>query len=339
MGYRADREKVEKKIKAIKRISLGILLLCIVGLCIFSAFVPPTTWKYHVAKPRVGKRKTGEARIHFLDVGQGDRSLLELPDGKVMLIDGGDMQPRTERTVLRYLNALKIDVIDYLVITHSDEDHCGTLDVVLKYKKVLNAYLPPTFPVDGTEYDKVCDALAKEKCNVIYTSRTAETLQSENENYPYTIDFLYPYQYDVENALKGELGNKEDNDFSSVAYFNYQGVGALFAADISFEIEEQLKMDNEFGVFEARAFDLTSTEILKVAHHGSKNATSSEWLSYLHTKTAVISCGKGNPYGHPAEELLSRLYQNGVDVWRTDAVGSVVIAISASGEYCVTTVR
>lgn len=339
MGYRADKEKVEKKLKVIKRISLGILLLCVVGLCIFSAFVPPTMWKYYVAKPRLGKRKAGEVRIHFLNVGQGDCSLIELPDGKVMLIDGGDMQPHTEKTVLRYLNALKIDVIDYLVVTHADEDHCGTLDVVLKYKKVLNAYLPPTFPVDGTAYDEVCDALSNEKCNIVYTSRTAETLKSENENYPYTIDFLYPYQYDVEKALQEGLEDEDDNDFSSVVYFHYQGIGALFAADINFEIEEGLVTDDRLGLFEGRAFDLSSTEILKVAHHGSKNSTSAAWLDYLQTKTAVISCGEGNVYGHPADELLARLHQHGAAVWRTDRDGSVMITLSPSGEYHVTSVK
>jgi beta-lactamase superfamily II metal-dependent hydrolase len=181
--------------------------------------------------------------------------------------------------------------------------------------------------------------ISDEKCNVIYTSRTAETIMSENENYPYTIDFLYPYQYDVENALNGGTEDTDDNDFSSVAYFDYQGVSALFAADIRFEIEDGLMLDNEFGAFETRAFDLTSTEILKVAHHGSKNATSAEWLKYLHAKTAVISCGEGNPYGHPADELLSRLYQNEVDVWRTDTDGNVIITISSAGEYRVTNVK
>ena len=92
--------------------------------------------------------------------------LIELPDGKVMLIDGGDYQPSTQKTVLRYLNALKIDVIDYLLITHVDEDHCGSLDVVLQYKKVLNAYLPPTFPVQGTEYAETYEALKREKCKL-----------------------------------------------------------------------------------------------------------------------------------------------------------------------------
>ena len=339
MSYATEKEKIEAKIKIWKRVLLGIVVFVLLFLCAFSAFVPPSTWKYRVSLPRIAKRANGEMRIHFLDVGQGDATLIELPDGKCMLIDGGNGTEKTAIRLLRYLNALKIDVIDYLVVTHADEDHCGTLDVVLKYKKVLNAYLPPTFPVDGTEYDEVCDALSNEKCNIVYTSRTAETLKSENENYPYTIDFLYPYQYDVEKALQEGFEDKDDNDFSSVVYFDYQGVSALFAADINFEIEEGLVTDDRLGLFEGRAFDLSSTEILKVAHHGSKNSTSAAWLDYLQTKTAVISCGEGNVYGHPADELLARLHQHGAAVWRTDRDGSVMITLSPSGGYHVTSVK
>ncbi|MBQ7913200.1 MAG: MBL fold metallo-hydrolase [Clostridia bacterium] len=343
MGYRADKEKVENKFKLVKRISLGILLLCLVGLSIFSAFVPPNTWKYYVGLPNVGRRKAGEARVHFLNVGQGDCSLIELPDGKVMLIDGGDYQVSTQKTVLRYLNALKIDVIDYLVISHADEDHCGALDVVLKYKKVLNAYLPPTYPIDGTEYAEAYEALEKEKCNLFYTSRATDCLDGAYKGYTYALSFLSPYSLDVENVLNNPTAEYDadlDNQLSAVTYFDYQGVGVLFTGDVDFSVEENLMRDDGgFDDFDARDFDLSSTEILKVAHHGSKYSTSKEFLEYLHTETAVISCGAGNPYGHPTNETLSRLTAVGASVWRTDLDGHVVITIAKSGEYRVKTIK
>ncbi len=342
MGYRADKEKVERKFRLIKRISLGILLLCLVGLSIFSAFVPPKTWKYYVGLPNVGERRAGDARIHFLDVGQGDCSLIELPDGKVMLIDGGDYQSSTKKQILRYLNALKIEVIDYLVITHADEDHCGALDAVLKYKKVLNAYLPPTFPLEDTEYGEVYEAIAKEKCRVFYASRATKYLDGAYKEYGYALSFLSPYKTDVEDVLgKGESVYNEDakNELSSVLYFDYQGVGAIFAGDISANIEQRLILDDTADMFDMRNFDLSSTEILKVAHHGSKNSTSKAWLDYLQVKTAVISCGAGNPYGHPTQDTLSRLTAAGVDVWRTDFDGHVMVTITKSGTYSVKSVK
>ena len=343
MGYRASKEKVDNKFKLIKRISLGILLLCLVGLSIFSAFVPPNTWKYYVGLPNVGRRKAGEARVHFLNVGQGDCSVIELPDGKVMLIDGGDYRPSTQKTILRYLNALKIEVIDYLVITHADEDHCGSLDVILKHKKVLNAYLPPTFPVGGTEYAEAYEALKHEDCKLFYTSRTTDCLDGAYYEYSYALSFLSPYSLDVENVLNNpnaEYDEDATNQLSAVTYFDYQGVGVLFMADVDFAVEDSLMRDDEiFNDFSARNFALSSTEILKVAHHGSKYSTSKAFLEYLHTQTAVISCGANNPYGHPTNETLSRLTAVGADVWRTDIDGHVVVTITKSGKYSVKKVK
>jgi competence protein ComEC len=343
MGYRAQKEKVESKLKLVKRISLGILLVCLAALSVFSAFLPPNTWKYYVGKPNVGKRGAGEARVHFLDVGQGDCSLLELPDGKIMLIDGGDYQASTQKSIMRYLNALKIDVIDYLVITHADEDHCGSLDVVLKYKKILNAYLPPTFPIEGTEYAEVYDALLEEKCKLFYTSRRSDILDGVYGDLPYALSFLLPYYADVEDVLQnsGKVYSEDaENELSSVVYFDYQGVGVLFAGDIGAETEAQLvRDDRDFDSFSLRNFHLSSTEILKVAHHGSKYSTSEAWLKYLNVETAVISCGKGNAYGHPTQEVLSRLQKQEADIWRTDMDGHVVVTISKSGEYTVKRVK
>ena len=146
MGYRAEKEKIEKKLRIVKIVVLCVALALVVGLCVFSAFCPPAQWKYYVNKPEVAKRSAGEMRIHYLDVGQGDCTLVELPDGKVVLIDGGDSTERTAETILRYLNALKIKTIDYLIVTHTHSDHCGALQKVVEQKKILNAYLPAAKP-------------------------------------------------------------------------------------------------------------------------------------------------------------------------------------------------
>ena len=86
MGYAAEKEKQEKRILKYKRIVLLCVLLVFLSLCIFSAFVPPDTWKYGFRKPRVGRCEEGELRVHFVDVGQGDCTIIQLPDDKVMLM-------------------------------------------------------------------------------------------------------------------------------------------------------------------------------------------------------------------------------------------------------------
>ena len=124
MSYAKEKEKIRRKHRKIKYAVVTILMIAVAGVCIFSWFVPPSSWKYYVSLPDVSKRREGELRIHFLDVGQGDCTLLEFPDGQTMLIDGGDGQERNTAAVLRYLNALKIKRPDFLLLTHSDSDHC-----------------------------------------------------------------------------------------------------------------------------------------------------------------------------------------------------------------------
>ena len=326
MSYFTEKLKLESKVKRIKIIFAIIGSILLLALCIFSAFVPARTWKDYVSKPEIEKCADGEMRLHFLDVGQGDAALIELPDGKIMLIDGGDGSELATKSLMRYLNALKIKTIDYLLVTHADSDHCGGLDVVLECKKVRNVYIPKLAEITNQEYAQFAAELVKEKaCNVEYASRNV--ILSAEGAYPYTLCFLYPYYWDAEDETT------EDNDSSAIVWIDYKGVSALFTGDATSEIENVLMRDDTLGLFEPRGVDLTSTEILKVAHHGSKYSTSEDFLEYLHTQTAVISCGNGNIYGHPNEETLQRLQSVNADVYRTDKNGNVVITIHQDGSY------
>lgn len=146
MGYAAEKEVVEKKIKFWKRVALIVVGVLLIALVIFSCFVNPETWKYYFGMPKLRARADGEMRMHFLNVGEGDCAIIELPDGKVLMVDGGNGSEHTSTTIIRYLNALKIDTIDYLMVTHADSDHCGGLDKVVKYKKVKKAYITYNAP-------------------------------------------------------------------------------------------------------------------------------------------------------------------------------------------------
>ncbi len=328
MGYGEKKRKIEKKGKLIKRILLGILLVCLIGVCVFSHFYPPESWKYYVSKPNVSKRKSGDLRIHFLDVGQGDSTLIEFPDGKVALIDGGEDSGYARRSILRTLNALKIKTIDYLIVTHTDEDHCGALEEVLKYKKVVNAYLPVSLPVLGSVYAGFfADVIKEAKC---YDSARNVQLTSADSEYVFT--FLLPNEFSVEEGF-GSSGNSG----SSMLWLDYKGVSALFAGDAPATAFEVLVVDEGLGYLQEYGVTLSSTEILKVAHHGAKDGTTGAMLAYMHTETAVISCGKNNSYGHPNGEILDLLSNNGVETYRTDKQENILITIRENGQYSVST--
>ena len=326
MGYKAEKEKIEKKISVIKLVVLCVVLAVVVGFCVFSAFCPPATWKYHVKKFKIDKREDGQMRIHFLDVGQGDCTLIELPDGKVALIDGGDTTESTAETVLRYINSLKIKTIDYLIVTHPDSDHCGSLQLVVEQKKVLNAYLPATKPEkEGEAYAGLYKELLEEKCGLTYSSR-AVNLSGEG----YTFAFVYPRSLETEDI-------EHYDGSSAVIWLDYKGASALLMGDEPVETESLLIADSKAGILKKYGVDLQSTEILKVGHHGSATSTSLEFLQYLNVNTAVISCGENNPYGHPAEEVLKNIEAAGARACCTDDNGTVMVRIWADGKCKVET--
>ncbi len=331
MSYQSEKRKTERQWKIWKLVLLTVALIALIGLCIFSAFIPPATWKYHVAKPSVSKRKEGELRIHFLDIGQGDCTLIELPDGKTMLIDGGDGRSETEKTILRYLNALDIGTLDYMVATHTDGDHCGGLAEIVRNKKIIAAYLPPVKETSNTEYAALYAELLKENCTVEIATRKTQLSVLEG-SYPYTLSFLYPL---IDSAEEENLAKYGDNTHSSVLWLDYKGASALFMGDAPFETENRLLFDSQMEVLSVYGVDLASTELLKIAHHGSKYSTSLEFLQYMNVEKAFISCGENNLYGHPTDEVLQRLKTVNAEIYRTDLSGTVMVTISENGDLSV----
>ena len=340
MGYRKKKEALARRRRKRRRAFACIVAVLLVTLSGFSAVYPPNTWKYYVNLPALVQRGYGEARIHFLDVGQGDSVLLELPDGKVMLIDGGNATQETANVILRHLNKLKIDTIDYLVVTHMDADHCGALDLVLEYKTVLNAYLP-AISIDSidSEYAKFYAKLLEEEgCNWEYSKRSL-SLSNKEGAFPYTLQFLHPYTVDASEEKQEENAKKDSNALSAILWFDYMGASALFMGDAPAAIEEKLVVESEVDLFSVYGVDLRSTEILKVSHHGSNTATTASFLEHLRVKTAVISCGRNNTYGHPSIEVVQNLAAVGATAYRTDMLGNIIISIGRDGTYRVSAAK
>ncbi len=341
MNDRQEKEKAAAKGRKIKAIILAIVVFLMAGLCIFSAFYPASTWKYYVGLPDVSKRKEGELRIHFLDVGQGDCALVEFPDGRTMMIDGGDGKAEHTKTILRYINALKIDTLDFLLLTHSDSDHCGGLAEIMEVKGAKTVYIPEIKDVNiNREYAEFYASVAESDARIIYSERYLRIF-SEGE-YPYSLVFLSPYRagnpggspYDKVNG--GDYTENDLNDTSAVVWLDYFGTSTLFCGDATSRIEETLIRDAELNFFEDYGVRLDSTEILKVSHHGSATGTGEEFVKYLGVETAIISCGKDNLYGHPSAEVCDGLAAAGSKVYRTDQSGNIMISVFPNGSYSAT---
>lgn len=328
MGFAAEKEKIEKRIAKYKRIVLACVLLIFISVCVFSAFVPPDTWKYAFGLPNIDKRTSGELRLHCIDVGQGDCTLIEFPDGKIMLIDGGNGERENTTALMRYLHKLNVDTIDYLVVTHADKDHCGGLAEVVKYKKVEHAFLPKCDLTENVAYATLYTQLTRKNVTWSYTARRVNL--SVESVFPYTLRCIYPYTLDVEENQE----YADDNLYSSVFWLDYQGVSILLMSDVPTSIENKLIADDALGAISG--VSIKDTEILKVGHHGGADATGESLISYMSAlKHAVVSCGAQNIYGHPSKEVCDRLRLANVAMHRTDLQGSIVISIQENGKYTI----
>lgn len=232
--------------------------------------------------------------VHFIDVGQGDCSLI-LCDGKAMIIDGGEASESSK--VYAYLKAHGIDHLEYLVATHAHSDHIGGLSGALNYATVEKALCPVT------QYDsKTFQILLKYLDNQgieITTPIAGDSFMLGSAS----VQILGP-QKPYDNA----------NDTSIVLKVTYGQTSFLFTGDA--------ERTAEADILNA-GFDLSST-VLKVGHHGSESSTSYPFLRAIMPQYAVIQVGKGNSYGHPTEATLSRLRDADVQVYRTDLQGTVV---------------
>jgi competence protein ComEC len=333
---RPDRAKRKDKKKGqnLQRISkrAKIALPCIgvaavVTLAVVNYFFP---FFNRVSAYIIPQYEAGDLRIHFVDVGQGDCAMIELPDGKFMIIDGGEKSQ--EGTVVRYANALGMEKIDYLVISHTDSDHAGGLRAITKEMPIGEAYLPFASLADSASkiYATVYQNILENASLVRYTERYDEIDGGEAGYY---MTFLSPHD---ERAYNGS--SSEVNDLSAVLWLDYYGTDALFTGDISSSVEEELVSE---WLLDGNIFNgtkpvlLDSTEILKVAHHGSQYSSSADWLELLNFQTAVISCGAGNQYGHPRQETLDRLCaaSPSANIYRTDELGSIIVTMHADGTY------
>ena len=231
----------------------------------------------------------GELRIRFLDVGQADAALL-FCDGETMLIDGGNKADGD--LIYTVLRDEGVEWLDYLICTHAHEDHVGGLASALTIADAGVIFCPVT------EYDSRAFENFAERAHEITVPEAGDT-------------FSFGGAY-VE-ILSCEPDAEDGNNTSIVLRLTYGEISFLFTGDAERPIEQAM-LDNGTDV---------SAHVLKVGHHGSSTSTSYRFLNEVMPQYAIISVGEGNSYGHPHDEVLSRLEDADVTVYRTDELGDI----------------
>ena len=253
--------------------------------------VPSAT--HDAVNPDIYASTAGEMKVHFLDIGQGAATLFEIGD-KTMLIDGGDRDKSS--FVVSYLKEIGVSQIDVMIATHYDVDHINGLVGAINVFPVGQVY-DPDYVGDSRVYNSYKNYIDDHdliESNPVF----GQTIQVGNA----TVVFVAPKFY----------GHDEFNDDSLCVRILFGQTSFLIMGDPSANAEQQiLTQDLESDVYLA-------------SHHGSNGSNSKTLLAKASPKFVVISCGAGNPYGHPGHNTMSRIESTGASLFRTDKQGTII---------------
>lgn len=333
------------------------LLIAIVAIVVTAAII---VGALYVVKPewfRGPMPESGQLVVHYIDVGQGDCIYIAFPDGTDMLIDCGSEKGRKEyeTSAISDLKALNPDgKIDRVMATHSDADHISYLDEVLSEFQVGNVYMPnirsnnldksvkiggrdvKVGDLDASKLKKFTDkdtidteryteffiaALSEPNCNITLNIGKYEI---RGQDYTFTFYCLSQEEWNI-RSLKDKNGDPnatQINAVSPIGILEYAGRRLVFTGDSNKNNED----------YYCKTYPYVDCDVLKVAHHGSNGSSSKDFLQHVKCEYAVISTS-GESYGHPAQEALDRLKENGIQkIHRTDKCGNVVLTVSHTGE-------
>lgn len=239
----------------------------------------------------------GTLRVYFLDVGQGDSTIIISSTGEVVMIDSGP----DEDIIFNHLKEIGINHIDLLIASHPHADHISGMDKIVDIYKP-RAFMDPGIPHTTTSYENLLFTLKEN--NTKYYQATARKIK------------LGPLLFTVFPPADPSIEESSLNNNSAVIRLDHGDISFLFPGDIEKERENQLIQI---------AKDQLDTDILKVPHHGSSTGTTIAFLQATTPDVGVIFCGKGNNYGHPHLETLEALQDCGIQVYRTDINGTILI--------------
>ena len=306
------------------------------------------------------KSVAGDLNVHFVDVGQGDACIVELPDGKKMIIDGGEKDAKD--ALLGYIDenitdkdGNKITYFDYAILTHTDSDHCGSLDDVLNKYPAKNFYRP-NVKCNYKDYVDPDASLLTSDCvskgTAAYKAVIAAASKGKNKFGDEYKVYINSFELDpiVPDAKPGDDGYyslsfygpnsnsyKDWNNYSPIMILEYEGIKIALTGDCEKEGEAEFAekakaREGKFSVFD----DNYSVDVIKAGHHGSRTSTGEAFVEAVTTAESrpntliVISCGLNNKYKHPHTEKLEQFKKDGFqdkNILRTDRNGTIVLSV------------
>ena len=302
------------------------------------------TWRYVLPwwRTQPPPASGGELTIRILDVGpiNGDAILISAPSGKNVLIDAGDTSKG--KAVVEALKRNNIQQLDYFIATHPHPDHIGGAAEVFKAVKVLNVIdngQPPSIPPEllpAPAAKKTSAAAPKKPANT--KANKVASVTKFYDDYKAAVTASGAQYAQAQPGTKIDLGGgtlltilapsepmfakdkmttggNEANANSIVARLDYGSFSMLLAGDAESQTEHRLL---------TKELDL-KTKVIKIAHHGSKYASSGDFLSRVKPEIAIVSCGAWNRYGHPNQAVLDRLRAANVKLYRTDLQGEITL--------------
>lgn len=288
----------------IKKSFLGLLLL--IGVFIYNNYLEEPINKvfkeidstYNEKDDYNARYVDGNLSVEYIDVGQADCILIS-NNNQYMLIDAGNNEDGEK--LVTYFNSLGITKFDYVVGTHAHEDHIGGIDDIIDNFDIETFYMPDVVTTTKTFEDVIVSLENKQLA--FSTPKIGSTFNLDDAE----VRVLY-------------VGEDESdlNDTSIILKMTHGSNDFLFMADASTKVEKEILNNN------------IDAEVLKVGHHGSQYSSSLNFLKKVNPKLAIIPTETGNIYGHPRKEILDRLDDLNIKVYRTDLDGTIVV--SSDGE-------
>lgn len=293
----------EIKTKLKENIKPIISVLSVIIILTVSALITPEQW--NVIFDKLGFSNSISSNypmnVHFIDVGQGDCTVIKTDNSKTVLIDSGE-DVYSEK-VISYLERLNVSKIDFCIITHPHADHVGAMS------EILNRFGAETFIMPSIDND----IAPKEE----YYSDLLSTVNKTCDNVLSIKDFSSFSIGDISLEIFPPLSkSKELNNMSLVIKASYKDASFVITGDCTTKEENQ--------IIESFGEEKLKCNVLKVGHHGSEYATGENWLNALKPDICVISVGKNNNFGHPSEKLIKTLEERNIQFFRTDINSTLV---------------